>query len=553
MLNLTPENKLLIVDDCQVYTTVTREMLVKLGLSFDQINIASNSSDCIRLCREHRYQVILLDHNLSEDADGQQVLSYLRRQNLIGSDCVVVVVTANNSVKVVRSFLELEPDGYLVKPLSFELVKARLPSIINRKLTLAKSYQQFEEGKFESAITSSDSIRDQAQDLLSQCLLLQAESFFALGRYDDARNILISIPEGQDSPKVALALSKVYQAQNQFALAIDVLTKYLDHPIYSAAIHERLADTYFLQLSISDAVQAIQLASEFSPENCERQLKRAYIALAAFDMTLAIEAMESALKFMSPHDERYLETMQKFTQLLADHAYFSGDSVHKMVSKKIADCCTYWRRHYEKTQYKPFELLLLARFNATLGFNERANRQYKEIVSLEITEQEDICHRLEWLKLCYLLNKMDKFDKTLQDVIQKIASLPGELEDKALEIYMAKWRYNIDQNVAQSARLFDEAKRDLSTGDHHSAFPKLINALNKHRGNLDISQVILQSLTIAWPTGWNKHQVKHLAQMCVGLLKNSHHVNQTAFKSACHKISQRIDAELLPNSFLSAA
>lgn len=553
MLNLATDSKVLIVDDCQVYTTLAREMLVKLGLSFSQIDVAASSNDCIRMCSEFSYDVIMLDHNLNEDLNGQQLLCYLRRQGLVGTDCVVVIVTANNSVKVVRSFLELEPDGYLVKPLSYSLVKARLPNIVNRKLTLSQSYKLFASGDFESAIDSADHIRDNAQDLVSQCLLLQAEAYFSLTRYDDARNILVSIPEGQDSPKVALSLSKVYQAQNHYALAIDVLNKYIDHPIYSAAIHERLADTYFAQKSIPDALEAIKLSASHSPDNSERQLKRAYIALAAFDMEQAIEAVETAIRFMSRHDDRYLETMQKYAQLLADHAYFAGESVHKTVSKKIADCCTFWRHNYTKSEYKPFELLLLARFNATLGFNARAQQQYEEIISLGFVESDNIYHRLEWLKLCYLVNQMDQFDQTLQQAIKQIANLPGELEDKALETYMAKWRYNIDQNIALSARLFNEAKKDVRNGDHHSAFPKMIRALNKHRGNLDIAHLILKSLTIAWPQGWNKHQVKHLAQMCVELLKTTHHINQAAFKKTCHKISQGIDAELLPNNLLSAA
>lgn len=553
MLNLASDNKILIVDDCQVYTTLVRDMLVKLGLSFSQIDVASSSSDCIRLCSEFQYSVIMLDHNLNEDVDGQQLLYYLRRQNLIGSDSVVVIVTANNSIKVVRSFLELEPDGYLVKPLSFSMVKARLPTIVNRKLTLSQSYKLLATGEFESAIDSANHVRDNAQELVSQCLLLQADAYFSMGCYDDSRNILISIPDGQDNPKVALALSRVYQVQNQYALAIDVLSKFIEHPIYSAAIYERLADTYFAQKSISEALEAIKLSASISPENSERQLKRAYIAVAAFDIGQGIEAIEAALKFMSRNDERYLATMQKYTQLLADHAYFQGESVHNTMSKKIAECCSYWRQNFPKSEYKPFERLLLARFNATLGFNARAMQQYDDIIALDFVEPENIYHRLEWLKLCYLINKMEQFDHALQSTLSQIVDLSGELEDKALEVYIAKWRFNIDQHIAISDRLFTEAKKDIRNGDHHSAFPKLIRALGKHRGNLDISYLILKSLTVAWPRGWNKYQVKHLAMMCVELLKPSGHVNRTALKNICHKISQQIDAELLPNDLLSAA
>lgn len=544
MLNLNVEQKVLIIDDCQLYTTLTREMLVKLGLQASQIDVVNSAEDCLRACRAERYAMLMLDYNLGDSSNGRQILSKLYRDKLLDREAVVIIVTADSSATVVRSFLELNPDGYLVKPLSFEQIKSRLPSIINNKLTLLNAYRLMQAEKFEEVVVETKEICNSVKEVEFQSVLLQAEALITLRRFGEAKNLLISNKTVQESPRAAIVLSKVYQAQGKYKLAEELLVKFKEHPVYRALILDRLAELSFCQKDYSKALLEIEQSIEFSPQSCHRYLLKADIALSLFDLSTAISSLEKAMIYIPKDDTSYLYLLQKVTGLWIDYAYCNGMGTHSTVSKKVLSNFEIWRKYFTVKEYKLFEILFMARLNAILGYTEQAEQQFKNALNSEQVNSQSIHFKLEILKLKCLLNYIQVSDKQVMELVKEIAVLPYSVENRCFSLYFAKWLYNTKQQVIQSNALFVSAKKEVSVKRFDSAFSKLISALNKNRANADVAFYLLQLLLKAWPSGWSKHQVKHLAQLCVSLLKRSEYVHHHDFHLICSKVSKKVNSVL---------
>lgn len=544
MLNLRVEQKVLIVDDCQLYTTLTREMLVKLGLQTSQIDVVNSAQDCLRACRVERYAMVMLDYNLGGSTNGRQILSQLYREKLLDREAVVVIVTADSSTSVVRSFLELNPDGYLVKPLSFEQIKSRLPTIINNKLTLLKAYQLMEAGKFEEVILETKDICNSVKEVVMQSILLHAEALITLRRFDEAKNLLITNKTLQESPRAAIVLSKVYQAQGKYKLAEELLIQFKDHPVYRALILDRLAELSFCQKNYNKALSEVEQAIEFSPQSSHRYLLKADIALSLFDLSSAISSLEKAMTYIPKGDASYLYLLQKLTSLWIDYAYCNGMETHSIVTKKVLGNFDVWRKYFAVKEYKPFEVLFMARLNAILGYTEQAEQQFKTVLNSELGDPDIIHFKLECLKLKCLLNYIQVSDKQVMELVKELAVLPYSVENRCFSLYFAKWLFNTKQQVIKSHALFVSAKKDVSAKRFDSAFRKLISALNKNRGDADVAFYLLQLLLKAWPSGWSKQQVKHLAHLCVSLLNRSEYAHHHDFHIVCNKVSKKVNSVL---------
>jgi len=127
---IMPINKnrpIMIVDDCSMMCNALRGMLQKMGFRSEQIDLVDNAKIALSQCAAKAYQLVLLDFNLGLGGmNGYQLLTTLREEKLLPPDCVCVVVTAETSSEVVRSFMALKPNGYLVKPISYNMLNQRL-------------------------------------------------------------------------------------------------------------------------------------------------------------------------------------------------------------------------------------------------------------------------------------------------------------------------------------------------------------------------------------------------------------------------------------------
>ncbi|MHB8778830.1 MAG: response regulator transcription factor [Anaerolineales bacterium] len=123
--------KILVIDDDIAITELMSTLLKTHG--FDVITTNSGSAG-IHLAREKNPGVVLLDLTMP-DVDGWQVCKEVR----IFSNVPILILSAINDPGMVASVLDIGADDFLVKPVSSDMLVARIRKMVRQTGTLDKS------------------------------------------------------------------------------------------------------------------------------------------------------------------------------------------------------------------------------------------------------------------------------------------------------------------------------------------------------------------------------------------------------------------------------
>ena len=138
---IAPEAKVLAVDDNEMNLAVVKGLLKRTGI---QLDTAVSGQQCLELCKNKYYHVILMDHMMPEP-DGIQTLQLLRQQTEgCNINTPVVVLTAN---AVAGSREEYLSDGfaeYLSKPIVSDKLEKILMKFIPQELIELQELQEVE-------------------------------------------------------------------------------------------------------------------------------------------------------------------------------------------------------------------------------------------------------------------------------------------------------------------------------------------------------------------------------------------------------------------------
>lgn len=120
--------KILVVEDERKTAAYLKRGLEENGFVVDVAENGENGENGAHLARTESYELIILDVLLS-GRDGWSVIADLRRQEIATP---VLFLTARDAVRDRVKGLELGADDYLVKPLAFSELLARMRSILRR-------------------------------------------------------------------------------------------------------------------------------------------------------------------------------------------------------------------------------------------------------------------------------------------------------------------------------------------------------------------------------------------------------------------------------------
>ena len=115
--------RILVVDDTLVNITVIRALLKENKMKIDS---AGSGKDALELVKQHKYDVILLDHEMPE-MDGPQTLKMMKElDGNLSADTPVISLTANASADAREEYIRAGYNDYLPKPIHPEELYAIL-------------------------------------------------------------------------------------------------------------------------------------------------------------------------------------------------------------------------------------------------------------------------------------------------------------------------------------------------------------------------------------------------------------------------------------------
>ncbi len=205
----------LIVDDMPVQQSTLRGHLTMLGIA--KVDIASNAEDATRLIKQRRYNLVLCDYNLNQKTDGQQLLEFLRDNNLLPADCLFFMITAESSYASVASATEHHPDAYLLKPTTAADIGNRLQVQLEKRAALLPISQMQSKDDLPGVLSECDKLLAQQNRWFMQALQIKGQTLLKLGKNDEAKSVYLSALEKRPELVWAqLGLARAHKAAGQF-------------------------------------------------------------------------------------------------------------------------------------------------------------------------------------------------------------------------------------------------------------------------------------------------------------------------------------------------
>ena len=205
----------LIVDDMSVQQTTLRGQLASLGIG--KVDQASTADEALRLIRSRPYGLILCDYNLNHKTDGQQLFEHVRDNDLLPSDCLFFMITAESGYGSVASATEHRPDAYLLKPITAVDIGDRLKVLLEKRQSLLPVTERLRRNDLAGAAAECDTLLARKDRWFMQVLQLKGQTLLQLGRHEDAKTVYRqALDERSDLVWAQLGLARAHKAAGQF-------------------------------------------------------------------------------------------------------------------------------------------------------------------------------------------------------------------------------------------------------------------------------------------------------------------------------------------------
>jgi len=299
MINLEKalsDKRILIVDDLVEARSSLKKMASILGCDVENIDIATDGIEAMHQIHEHDYDIVLSDYNLGRTKDGQQILEEARFTDRLKSTALFIVITGENAIDMVMGALEYDPDGYITKPYTLNMLKERLIRIISIKEEMRAVHEAIDLGKTDLAIKHclqilehKAKLRLPASRVLGQLLLKKKKFNEALKVYSTLLN------------ERSVSWAKLGQAICIFKLgdpdsALALLNKTLvEHPLY-VQCYDWIARILLSQNKPIEAQESLQKAINISPKAVLRQMELGRVAYENGDMEVAEQAFKHSVR-----------------------------------------------------------------------------------------------------------------------------------------------------------------------------------------------------------------------------------------------------------------
>jgi tetratricopeptide (TPR) repeat protein len=374
--------RVLIIEDHAEMRASLRAMLIRFGAQ--NIDNVICGEDAIEALKIKPYDLILSDYELGRGKDGQQILEEVRFSGLIAASASYVLVTAAQTMEMVMGALEYQPDGYITKPITYDVVHSRLIKILRHKAHFSEINAAIDDHNLPLALQECDRMVMHQPKFATQAYRIKAKLLFNDHQYAAAESVYRQVVDAQGLAWAQLGLARCLHIRKDDATAIDLLQKLIATNDKYVECYDLLAHIYLTQDQPLQAQAILEQAIEQSPKAVLRQSELGQIALRNENMEAAIKASRKAVslsKNSCHHTPQNYLTLAKSLQ----HQLINGSQRDKTLSaNEIDSALKEIRKNFPEDQ--------AAQFQATLTEGLTLHNQGKPDKAKKIIQEAQALH-----------------------------------------------------------------------------------------------------------------------------------------------------------------
>ncbi len=286
--------RVLAIDDMVESRSAMKKMLVILGAT--TVDVAMDGDEATRFIEENDYDLIISDYNLGRGRDGQQILEEARFTRRIRATCTFVMLTGENAMDMVMGAIEYEPDDYVTKPFTINVMRDRLTRILTVKEQLKPINDAIDLQARRQVLQLCDQYIKNKPRLKIRVERIKGRTLIGLKEYENAYKLYDSILKEREINWALLGKATCLFHLNKLAAAEKILLYTIkEHPKY-VQCYDLLSKIHLKNKKLKDAQNALLSATQVSPKQVLRQMELGRIAYANKDFEVAEGAFRQSVK-----------------------------------------------------------------------------------------------------------------------------------------------------------------------------------------------------------------------------------------------------------------
>ncbi|MAA60160.1 MAG: hypothetical protein CSH49_16240 [Alcanivorax sp.] len=293
-LDLIPYHKknVLIIEDLAEMRSSMKSMLANMGVQ--QMETVNNGEEALAKLALNQYDIVFSDYELGRGKDGQQILEEVRYSGLIPAATVYIMVTAAQTVEMVMGALEFEPDGYITKPVTLEILRTRLNRIIRTKDVYREINRAIDKNDINGALEACNRLAVEKPKFALPAYRIKGKLLLGEKRYEEARDIYDTVLGIKRVAWAVLGMGKVEYFSGNYEAAQELLESLAKTKSKYVEAFDWLSKVLEAQGKFKAAQQVLQQAVEESPKAVVRQQELARLAELNGDMETMYKACRKA-------------------------------------------------------------------------------------------------------------------------------------------------------------------------------------------------------------------------------------------------------------------
>lgn len=494
MDNKTLENqRVLIVDDQRAFQLMFKGILYSMGAT--NVAFAPTGEQALAKCTNISYDILFVDYHLGVGKNGKQLLEDLREKKLLPPNSIFMLVTGENTVPMVMSAVELEPDDYLVKPFSQSVLRSRIQRIQRKKVHLATLYQALFDGQAEQVITLCQQEIAKEGRYQQFCKRVLVENLIALSRYGEAE-VVLQHSLGQRRSGWALFLhAKLCFLQQRFQESLALCQEAIEGNRYFAEAYDVMAQIHLAVGELDHAFSSIQTAAEIAPFSMPRQYLVIKIARELNNIPQQVNASKQLYEITRRSIKQDVVHLLNYIRTIIDAAVREDDPTQRnRYFQEVSLALQRVKRDdsmIREIDFSLFEMLCQARLESLSGAQFQAKKTYAAVAE-QLAEQQQILP-----DAVFLLNQIGEFEQA--NTLAKL--VPAELmKDPLLNTLFSDQQSFVGQKQQQFAELNKAGIKSYKEGNFATAIKQFETALELAPMNtgsaLNLIQASLQQLNL---------------------------------------------------------
>jgi len=400
--------RFLIVDGNPQLRLALEHMLKAFGAWI--IDFAADSNEAIQKSSAGCFDVVICDFQLP-GRNGQHVLEELRERKMLRHTSVFVMMSAETTLEMVLAAIDHQPDAYINKPVTMDVLKQRLDALLVENEVLYELKHALDMERVSEAVSRCQEKIEKGSKYARWCEKMLATLYFQSKDYSAAKSVYEGVLQYRPLLWAQIGMAKIHLVLGEYEQAEVLLRQVVEATPLCLVAYDLLAET-LCQLGHGDEAQALLTkAVKFSPTAILRHAELGKICAKNQDFDSSVEAFRNAVELGRQSIYDHVDNHLGFARSLCERASAQARDVRSISATQALQVLSEAGERFSMQALPMFQSFVISS---------------KALVALEDKEQAQHC--LQDAEAIYHQTSMDMAADLLMEYAQALLAADKDIE-----------------------------------------------------------------------------------------------------------------------------